>query len=235
MGYTSKYLVAQASGFGRYYFDPLLPMPKAYAQYKDITPVDYAWVLGANAKMEWKTSHHFSMSTNISSVYGEYELDEGSLPWEANSRLDIVSHFRYYPRKDSLFSIILTHHAALHRPLYYYNIVPSDPATKENGTRRLRDLNEFTDMFRTDLRVNLDIIRDKGWFRKSRFYLELDNLFANLDVGALRFLGSENARERSWVTEDSDKNTANGFDLKPFMAKGMGLYFQFGIEVQLGL
>lgn len=235
LGYTSKYLVAQASGFGRYYFDPLLPMPKAYAQYKDITPVDYAWVLGANAKMEWKTSHHFSMSTNISSVYGEYELDEGSLPWEANSRLDIVSHFRYYPRKDSLFSIILTHHAALHRPLYYYNIVPSDPATKENGTRRLRDLNEFTDMFRTDLRVNLDIIRDKGWFRKSRFYLELDNLFANLDVGALRFLGSENARERSWVTEDSDKNTANGFDLKPFMAKGMGLYFQFGVEVQLGL
>ena len=235
LGYTSKYLVAQASGFGRYYFDPLLPMPKAYAQYKDITPVDYAWVLGANAKMEWKTSHHFSMSTNISSVYGEYELDEGSLPWEANSRLDIVSHFRYYPRKDSLFSIILTHHAALHRPLYYYNIVPSDPATKENGTRRLRDLNEFTDMFRTDLRVNLDIIRDKGWFRKSRFYLELDNLFANLDVGALRFLGSENARERSWVTEDFDKNTANGFDLKPFMAKGMGLYFQFGVEVQLGL
>ena len=235
LGYTSKYLVAQASGFGRYYFDPLLPMPKAYAQYKDITPVDYAWVLGANAKMEWKTSHHFSMSTNISSVYGEYELDEGSLPWEANSRLDIVSHFRYYPRKDSLFSIILTHHAALHRPLYYYNIVPSDPATKANGTRRLRDLEEFTDLFRTDLRVNLDIIRDKGWFRKSRFYLELDNLFANLDVGALRFLGSENARERSWVTEDSDKNTANGFDLKPFMAKGMGLYFQFGIEVQLGL
>ena len=121
-------------------------MPKAYAQYKDITPVDYAWVLGANAKVDWKTSHHFSMSTNISSVYGEYELDEGSLPWEANSRLDIVSHFRYYPRKDSLFSIILTHHAALHRPLYYYNITPSytDVSGKEavryNGTRRLRDL-----------------------------------------------------------------------------------------------
>jgi hypothetical protein len=174
-------------------------------------------------------------------VYGEYELDEGSLPWEANSRLDIISHFRYYPRKDSLFSIILTHHAALHRPLYYYNITPSyaemqgKETVRYNGTRRLRDLEEFTDMFRTDIRVNLDIIREKGWFRKSRFYLEVDNLFANLDVDALRFLGSENARERSWVVQDSDKNTQNGYDLKPFMAKGMGLYFQFGIEVMLGI
>ena len=60
-------------------------------------------------------------------------------------------------------------------------------------------------------------------------------MFANLDVDALRFLGSENARERSWVVQDSDKNTQNGYDLKPFMAKGMGLYFQFGIEVMLGI
>jgi len=235
LGYNSKYLVAQASGFGRYYFDPVMPLPKAYAQYRDVTPVDYAWVLGANARMEWKTSHHFSMATNVSSVYGEYELDEGSLPWEANSRLDIVSHFRFYPRKDSLFSIILTHHAALHRPLYYYNITPSNAETREVGTRRLRDLEEFTDMFRTDVRVNLDINREKGFFRKSRFYLEISNLFANLDVDALKFLGAENSRERSWVTEDADKNTQNGYDLKPFMAKGMGLFFMFGIEVQLGV
>jgi hypothetical protein len=235
LGYNSKYLIAQASGFGRYYFDPVMPLPKAYAQYKDITPVDYAWVLGANARMEWKTSHHFSMATNLSSVYGEYELDEGSLPWEANSRLDIISHFRFYPRNDSLFSIILTHHAALHRPLYYYKIMPSNPATRDNGTRELCDLHEFTDMFRTDVRVNLDIYRNKGFFRKSRFYLELDNLFSKLDVGALRFLGSENARERSWVTQDNDKNSENGFRLEPFMAKGMGLYFQFGVEVQLGI
>ena len=235
LGYNSKYFVAQASGFGRYYFDPVMPLPKAYAQYKDITPVDYAWVLGANARMEWKTSHHFSMATNVSSVYGEYELDEGSLPWEANSRLDIISHFRFYPRKDSLFSIILTHHAALHRPLYYYNIMPSNALTGENGTRRLRDLEEFTDMFRTDIRVNLDIFREKGWFRKSRFYLEIDNLFANLDVDALKILGSENARERSWVAIDNDRNVQNGFDLQPFMAKGMGLWFEFGVEVQLGI
>ena len=83
-GFRSKYFDGQASGFGRYYFDPLLPMPKAYAQYKDVTPIDYAWVSGANVKVEWKTSHHFSLSSNVSSVYGEYELEDGSsIPWEA--------------------------------------------------------------------------------------------------------------------------------------------------------
>lgn len=242
LGYRSKYLDAQASGFGRFYEDPLLPMPKAYAQYKDLTDIDYAWVLGTGAKVEWKTSHHFSMSSNVSSVYGEYELTgEGSLPWEANSRLDMISHFRYYPRKDSMVSVILTHHAAWHRPLYYYQIMGSTATADENGkvirkngTRRLRDLNEFTDLYRTDVRVNLDL-HGKKYFKNARFYLELDNIFAKLDVDALRFLGSENARERSWVTQDNDANSTNGYDLVPFIAKGMGLYLQFGVEVQLGI
>ena len=241
-GYRSKYFDGQASGFGRYYDDPLLPMPKAYAQYNDVTDVQYAWVLGASAKVEWKTSHHFSLSSNVSSVYGEYELDGGSLPWEANSRLDIISHFRYYPRKDSMISVILTHHAAWHRPLYYYAIMPSSSTEdkdgnveRHSGTRELKDLNEFTDLFRTDVRVNLDLHRDKGLFRTARFYLELDNIFSKLDVDALQFLGSENARERSWVSEDADGKSSNGYNLVPFMAKGMGLYFQFGVEVQLGL
>ena len=232
LGYKSKYLVAQASGYGRYYPDPLLPLPKAYAQYDDVTPVDYAWVAGASGSLEFKTSHHFSMSTNISSVYGEYELEGGhSLPWEANSRLDILSHFRYYPRKDSILSFILTHHAALHRPLYYYEITPSDSRDRSNGTRRLRDLNDFTDLFRTDIRVNLDLVSSKYFFKRARFYVEFDNVFANLDVDALKFLGSDNARERSWVTRDDNNNTADGYELVPFMAKGMGLYPQFGIEV----
>ena len=231
LGYTSKYFVAQASGFGRYYNDPLLPLPKAFAHYDDVTPIDFAWVAGASGSAELKTSHHFSMATNVSSVYGEYELDGGnSLPWEANSRLDIVSHFRYYPRKDSIVSVILTHHAALHRPLYYYKITPSSAGS--NGTRELKDYNEYTDMFRTDIRVNLDLLPKKSFFRSARFYLELDNVFANLDGGVLKFLGSDNYRERSYVTRDDKKRDANdGFDLVPFMAKGMGLYPQFGVEV----
>lgn len=236
VGYNSKYFVTQASGFGRYYNDPLLPMPKAYAHYNDVTPVDFAWVAGVSGSAEIKTSHHFSMATNVSSVYGEYELESGhSLPWEANSRLDILSHFRYYPRKDSIVSVILTHHAALHRPLYYYEIMPSDSRTEANGTRRLKDFHEFTDMFRTDVRVNLDLIGKKSFFRSARFYLEVDNIFGNLDVDALKFLGSDNDRERSWVVRDENGNSADGYDLVPFMAKGMGLYFQFGVEVQLGI
>lgn len=171
---------------------------------------------------------------NASSVYGEYELKGGkSLPWEANSRLDVVSHFRFYPRKDSIVSLILTHHAAWHRPLYYYAI---KPATKEsNGTRELKDYNQFTDLYRTDIRVNLDLTKSKFFFKHARFYLEVDNIFSKLDVGALKFLGSQNWRERSWVARDNDKKTGNGYDLVPFIAKGMGLNIDFGVEVQLGI
>lgn len=236
LGYNSKYLIVQGSGFGRYYPDPLLPLPKAYAQYDDITPIDFAWVAGASGTLELKTSHHFSMTTNISSVYGEYELNSGkSLPWEANSRLDILSHFRYYPRKDSIVSVILTHHAALHRPLYYYSIKPSDSRSRTNGTRELKDYEDFTDLFRTDIRVNLDLFGKKYFFRSARFFIEVDNIFANVDVSALKFLGSENGRERSFVTRDDNENSSDGYDLVPFMAKGMGLYVQFGVEVQLGI
>lgn len=233
-GYRSKYLAMQLAGFGRFYFDPLLPLPKAFANYDDVTPVDYAWVSGATGSLEWKTSHHFSMAMNASSVYGEYELTNGkSLPWEANSRFDMVSHFRFYPRKDSIVSVILTHHAAWHRPLYYYAI---KPATNEsNGTRELRDYNKFTNLYRTDIRVNLDLTKSKFFFKHARFYLEVDNIFAKLDVEALRFLGSQNWRERSWVAKDKDKNTANGYDLVPFIAKGMGLNIDFGVEIQLGI
>lgn len=235
-GYRSKYFDGQVAGFGRYYPDPILPMPKAYAYYRDVTPVDYAWSLGGGVKVEWKTSHHFSFSTNVNSVYGEYELEGGnSIPWEANARLDMLSHFRYYPRKDSIVSVILTHHALYHRPLYYYAITPSASIDEKNGTRCLRDLNEFTNLYRTDIRVNLDITTSKYFFKNARFYLELDNIFAKLDVEALEFLGGQNPRERSWVTRDRNEEYSDGFDLVPFMAKGMGLWFQFGVEVQLGI
>lgn len=233
VGYQTKYFDFQTHGFGRYYVNPLLPQPKAYAHYSELTDVDYAWASGLQAKVEWKTSHHFSMGSNISSVYGEYKLQEGrSLPWQANARLDMVSHFRFYPRKDSLFSFIVSHHAAWHRPLYYYKITPSSvkDGEFEYGTRKVYDLEDFTDLFRTDLRVNLDLPGKKAFFRNVRFYIEANNIFANLDVAALRFLGSDNARERSVVTRDNDSNHQNGYEIVPFMAKGMGLFVQFGVE-----
>ena len=236
LGYKTKYVDWSAHGFGRYYFEPALPTPLAYAHYTELSEADFAWVSGASGTLELKTTHHFSMGSNINSVYGEYELkDDRSLPWQANSRLDVVSFFRYYPRKDSLISVVVSHHAAWKRPLYYYEINPSDASTETSGTRKIKDYNEFTNLYRTDFRVNLDLQNGIYFFRNVRFYVEADNIFANLDVNALHFLGSENARQRSQMTEDADGNASNGYNLVPYMAKGMGLYLQFGVEANFGI
>ncbi|MDY6284183.1 MAG: hypothetical protein SPL19_11955 [Fibrobacter sp.] len=236
LGYSEKRFSLSGHGFGRYYLNPELPTPLAYAHYRELSDADYAWVFGAAAKMEARTLHHFALAINLSSVYGEYSLSDGrSLPWEANSRLDMSTSIRYYPLKDSLFSLILTHHAGWHRPLYYYKIQSSNSTTETLGTREIYDYNEFTDLFRTDIRANLDLPGHLFFFRKVRFYLEADNVFANLDVDALRFLGGDNARERSLVVQDSDKRSSNGYKLVPFMAKGMGLYLQFGVEANFAI
>ena len=233
VNYKTKYLDISAHGFARYYPDPALPTPKAYAGYKELTKTDFAWVSGASTTLEWKTSHHFSLGTNIGTTYGEYELEsDNSIPFESNARLDMVTHFRYYPRKDSMLSFILSHHAAWHRPLYYYDIQIPDN-NKDTGTRRLRDFESYTNLFRTDLRVNLDFNK-KYWFvNRIRFFVEADNIFANLDMKALSFLGGENARERSQVTKNVSKN-GKELELVPLMAKGMGLYLQFGVDILFG-
>lgn len=236
VGYSKKRLSIGAHGFGRYYLDPELPVPLAYAHYRELSNADFAWVFGGAAKLEARTMHHFALAVNATTVYGEYSLDDGrSLPWEANSRLDMATSLRYYPRKDSLISVILTHHLGWHRPLYYYKIHASNSSTKTLGTREIHDYNEFTDLYRTDIRVNLDLPSRLLFFRKVRFYVEADNFLSMLDTPALKFLGSDNARERSQVSRDADGRSANGFDLVPFMAKGMGLYLQFGVEADFAI
>ena len=95
--------------------------------------------------------------------------------------------------------------------------------------------NEFADLFRTDVRVNLDLPGHIFFFRKVRFYVEADNVFSALDSGSFKFLGSDNYRERSQVTRDKDGRTSNGYDVIPFMAKGMGLYLQFGVEANFAI
>jgi hypothetical protein len=165
VGYKAKYLGGSVHGFGRYYKEPALPTPLAYAHYTELSEADYAWVTGASGTLDLKTRHHFALGCNLSSVYGEYELTDGrSLPWQANARLDMVSFFRYYPRKDSLVSVVLSHHAAWNRPLYYYEITPSNAATEVTGTRKIKDDNEFTNLYRTDLRVNLDLKSGMAFF-----------------------------------------------------------------------
>lgn len=217
-------------GFARYFPDPSLPEPQAFWYLEETRSADYAWVSGASATAEWRTMHHFSLQTNASTVYGEYAMtDDRSMAWPANVRLELSSHLRIYPRSDSLLSVILSHRAAWHRPLYAYAVQMG-----EDGTRRVRDAGVYTDLYRTDVRLNLDLRSAWKPLENVRFYVEADNVFAPLETESLAWLGSNNARERSQVTQDTDKNADNGFELVPFMAQGMGLYVQFGVEGNLG-
>ncbi|MCL2283151.1 MAG: carboxypeptidase-like regulatory domain-containing protein [Fibromonadales bacterium] len=225
-------LEVSAHGFGRYYPSPILPTPLAFERYKELQSTDFGWVSGAQVTFDFHALHRFAFQSNISSIYGEYELPNGhSLPWQANSRLDMVSHFRIYPRSDSLVSFIVSHRAALNRPLYEWYI---DPVQEQ---RHIKYTSETMSLFRTDIRFNLDLkSKIKILFLENvRFFVEADNIFSSLDVGALRFLGADNARERSAAVRDKDGNSANGFDIVPFMAKGMGLYLQFGVEGNFGI
>jgi len=217
-------------GFGRYYPDPILPIPLAFERYRELQDVDFGWVSGGQLTLDFHSLHRVAFQSNISRVYGEYELPNGnSLPWQANSSLDMVSHLRIYPRSDSLLSFIISHRAAIDRPLYEWAITP--------GERHIKHTGETASLFRTDIRLNLDLkSRVRIFFLENvRFFVEADNIFSSLDVKALRFLGGENARERSVAVRDIDGDSRNGFDIVPFMAKGMGLYFQFGVEGNFGL
>ena len=219
-------------GFGRYYPDPILPIPPAFEYYSEQQGVDFGWVSGGQVTFDFHSLHRVAFQSNISRVYGEYELPNGhSLPWQANSQIDMVSHLRIYPRSDSLLSFIVSHRAALNRPLYEWSITPAQEQ------RHIKYTSETTSLFRTDLRLNLDLkSKIKVIFLENvRFFIEADNIFSPLDVKALRFFGGENARERSVAVRDRDGNSENGFDIVPFMVKGMGFYLQFGIEGNFGL
>jgi hypothetical protein len=95
---------------------------------------------------------------------------------------------------------------------------------------------DYTDLFRTDIRLNLDLTSQvKVLFLESvRFYVEANNVFSGFKGSAFKFLGGENGRQRSVVVRDSDGDDTDGYEIVPFMAKGMGLYVQFGIEGNLG-
>jgi len=230
--YSLGGLKISAHGFGRYYPDPILPIPRAYEYYKELQKVDFGWVGGSQITLDFHTLHRLAFQSNISNVHGKYELPNGnSLPWQANSRIDMVSHLRIYPRSDSLLSMIISHRAALDRPLYEWEIIPAQ------GERQIKYAGETTSLFRTDIRFNLDLkSRARIFFLEQvRFFVEANNIFAPLDIKALRFLGGENTRERSVAVRDEDGDSKNGFDIVPFMAKGMGFYLQFGIEGNLGI
>ena len=224
-------LELSAHGFARYYPSPILPTPKAYEYYKEIQEVDYAWVGGTGVSFDFHSLHNVAFKSNLSFIKGKYELPNGDLPWQANSRLDMTSHLRIYPTSDSLISLIISHRASLDNPLYEWQIVPQKPDAE--GTRRIKSSEETATIFRTDIRLNLDLkSKVKIIFLENvRFFLEADNVFAPFDSKALRFLGGNNPRERSVSLRDN----GNGYDMVPFMVEGMGFYLQFGVEGNFGL
>jgi hypothetical protein len=226
--------------FGRYYPNPILPTPKAYEYYIEQQDVDFGWVGGSQVTFDFHSLHRVAFQSNISHIYGEYELPNGhSLPWQANSRVDMVQHLKIYPRRDSLLFVIVSHRAGVDRPLYEWEIIPSRMQNGEllQGQRHIKYANQTASIFRTDIRLNLDL-KSKArviFLEKVRFFVEADNIFSLLDTKTLRFLGSENGRERSVAMQDTDGDSRNGFYMVPFMAKGMGFYLQFGIEGNFGL
>jgi len=238
--YSFGDLKISVHGFGRYYPKPILPTPSAYEYYKELQEVNFGWVRGSQITLDFHSLHTLAFQSNISHVHGDYELKDGtSLPWQANSRIDMVSHLRIYPRSDSLLSMIISHRAALDRPLYEWEITPSriENGNEIQGQRRIKCSDETASLFRTDIRLNLDLKSKTRIFflEQVRFFVEADNIFSSLNIKALRFLGEENARERSVAVRDTDKDSRNGFDIVPFMAKGMGLYLQFGVEGNFGI
>jgi hypothetical protein len=231
-GFADKAWNLEVFGISRYYANPATPEPLAFAHYAEQVRPRFAWVSGGGFHIGFRTLHHIALEMNASSVYGEYALAGGrSLPWVANSRLDMVSHLRYYPRSDSLLSVIVSHQAAWRRPLYAFSI------DEARGTRTVRATGEFTNLFRTDLRLNLDLTSQVKvlFLERVRFYVEANNIFSALQGTFFEFLGGENGRQRS-VAVQGYRETAGGaaYDLDPFLAKGMGLYVQFGIEGSLG-
>jgi hypothetical protein len=238
--YSLGGLKISVHGFGRYYPDPILPVPKAYEYYIEQQKVDFGWVRGSQITLDFHTLHTVAFQSNISHVHGEYDLPDGApLPWQANSRIDMVSHLRIYPRNDSLLSVIVSHRAALDRPLYEWSITPSrtENGEKIQGQRHIKYAGETSSLFRTDIRLNLDL-KSKAkiiFLENVRFFVEADNIFSSLDIKAMRFLGGENARERSAAVRNANEDSREGFDIVPFMAKGMGFYFQFGIEGNFGI
>jgi hypothetical protein len=60
---------------------------------------------------------------------------------------------------------------------------------KIQGLRHIKYTSETTSIFRTDVRLNLDLKSNVKiiFLDKMRFFVEADNIFAPLDIKALKF------------------------------------------------
>jgi hypothetical protein len=236
LGAEQSGMLFNLQGYGSYYLEPEVPEASTFWQYRQLSQADDAWVGGLSFSLNLHTLHHWAWQMNLSSVYGEYNLEDGkTLQWAASRDYDLVSSVRWYPRSDSLISMTLTYRASAGQPLYKHYLQLSgrdEEGGWYNGTREVANYRESADQYRTDLRVNLDLTSQ--WKNLGlddlRFYLEVNNIFAGFDFPGSEYLGGDNMRQRSWLSYDPDENAENGITLVPWMARGMGLFVQFGVE-----
>lgn len=226
-----------AKVFGRYYIQPLGPIPEVFWMYRSRDNFYDAQVIGANVVYEWTASPDFALISNLSSTYGTYN-DE--IQWEANRLVDVSNSLRYYPRRDSLLSLIVTHKASVGAPTYYYDVYLYDANYQERfpdraGTYSVKSGREI-DIYRTDLRLHLDLSSKADWLslRTLRFYTEVNNVLSGFNFPGSDYLGGKNTRQRGWTTGARDDIDQNRRTLTPYWSQGMGLFVQFGFEGNFG-
>ncbi len=221
------------SGYTRWYLHPALPSPDVYWNYAETRTSDYAHVNGGNLTLNWLPSHHAGLGINGSVINGSYHMTDGngSLPWESNRTLDVVSNLRILPRDDSLLSFIFTYTVSNGRPLYEYRgLWDTAQGGHTTDQRAVYQSTAFPEVSRKrlDMRVNIDLKSHWRPLESTRFFFEADNLFANYDHTLGGWLGGTNQRQRGW-TRPAD----GGGDLDPVVIHGLGLFIMFGLEGHL--
>lgn len=222
--------------YARLYQDPALPAPDVYWNYAETHSSDYAYVRGVTGTATWLPSHHFGMFVNASFVDGDYHLDDGNyLPWVANRTLDLVGNVRLLPRRDSLFSLIMTYTVSDGVPLYEYRGLWDADANggigAATGKRSIAASTDFPTVSRQrlDMRVNIDLKSKWKPLDGMRFFFEADNIFAEMEGTGAQFLGGNNRRQRGWTRAN---NTGT---LVPMATRGLGLFVFFGVEAKFSL
>ncbi len=225
--FQNKKLEMNFFGFGRYYPDASLPRPEVLTAFRMSRSSSPAWIGGGGAQFKYAPHYQHGIFVNLLSQYGEYS-DIAGLALPSSRKLELQLSWRWYPRQDSLISMIVSHRTALGEPTYSYGANLNDESLSvEHNEEELAT-------HRTDLRLQLNLSSAWPPLQSVQFYLELDNVFAAFDSEALAFLGEDNARQRGY-TSVSRGNFEEGYRrIDPFLAPGMGFFLQFGVEGRFG-
>lgn len=204
--------------FGRLMQNPEMPTGD-WVLWRENQDRDQAWTAGASLEFQYEMVPNLRFRSLNSHLSGAY-MGDNPLAWSENRLFESQNQLRFYPMSDTNFSVILSHRISLGQPLYQFAL---DPVKM---SRTVQDWGQTADLYRTDLRFELDLPSKVFPLQRGRLYFEADNLFASLESDALKFLGSQNLRQRGWTVE-------KGL-LTPYMSRGQGLFLMFGIDASLG-